>query len=104
MRGAPYRATDCILKNGARCLCTAQTKTPAAESLRQRDNVRLQVPMLKAKHFPRATKPGLPLVGNQKRSIFTAKLLRTNKEIGLRRFAALPLNGLDDKRRDITGA
>src|SRR5260370_25858395 len=101
---ARFHAKKIPEKNVAPRGAGAAGDVPAAERLRQRDNVRLQVPMLEAKHFPRATKPGLHLVGNQKRSIFAAKLLRANKEIGLRRFAALPLNGLDDKRRDITGA
>ena len=40
--------------------------------------------MLESKHLARATEPGLDFVGDQKRPVLAAKLLRAFKEIGLR--------------------
>src|SRR5439155_8447653 len=67
------------------------------QGLCQRDDVRLQVPMLEAKHFASAAESGLHFIGNQQCSVFAAKLLRADKEIGVGRFAAFPLNRLNDK-------
>ena len=55
----------------------------AAQRLCQRDDVRLQIPMLKSEHFSGATKPGLHFVGDEQRAVFSAEFLRANEEIGL---------------------
>src|SRR5206468_10203117 len=64
-------------------------------------DVRLQVPMLKSKHFSRATESGLDFIRDQQRPIFPAKFLRANKEIGLGSLTAFPLDGLNHQCRHI---
>ena len=56
----------------------------AAQGLGERDDVGLEVPMFEAKHLAGAAEAGLDFVADQKRAVFSAKLLRTLKEIGPR--------------------
>ena len=57
--------------------------------------------MLESKHLSRAAKSSLHFIGNQERSVFAAKLLRANKEIGLRSLTAFSLNGFNHESRYI---
>ena len=73
----------------------------AAQSLRQGDDVRLQVPMLEAKHLAGAPEAGLDFVADEKRAVFSAKLLGPIKEIALRDIDAFALDRLDDEGGDV---
>src|SRR5712691_3578183 len=101
MNHATVHAAESLLINLAPRHNRAARHVPATERLRQRDDVRLEVPMLKAKHFPGAAKSGLHFIRDEQRPVFAAKLLRANEEIGLRRFTAFALNSLNDERRDV---
>src|SRR5260370_8714651 len=57
--------------------------------------------MLETEHFPGATQSGLDFIGYEQRAVFATKLLRPNKEIGLRCLAAFALDCFDRKRRDV---
>jgi len=74
----------------------------ATQTLRESNDVGLEIPVLKPEHFSGATEPGLDFVAEQQRSVFPAKLLRPFEEIGRRRFAAFALDRLDDEGCDIT--
>ena len=73
----------------------------AAQGLGQGNDVRLEVPMLKAKHFAGAPEAGLDFVADKKRAVFAAKLLGAVKEIAARIIHAFALHRLDDEGGDI---
>src|ERR1700737_2042884 len=70
----------------------------AAQRFGQRDDVRLQIPMLETEHFSRAPESGLHLVGNEQRPVLATKFLRPHKKIGPGRLAAFALHRLDYER------
>src|ERR1700730_12098748 len=80
---------------------SAARHVTAAQGFRQRDDVRLDVPMLEAKHLSGAAKSGLHFVGNEERAILAAKFLRAHKKICLGRFAAFALHRFDHEGRDV---
>src|SRR6266496_1914237 len=88
MHHATIHAAESLLINLAPRHNRAARNIAAAQRLGQGDNVRLEVPMLKAKHFPGAAKSGLHFIGDVQRPVFAAKFLRANEEIGLRRSSA----------------
>src|SRR6266567_9119219 len=104
MDHATIHPAESLLINLAPRHNRAARHVAAAQRLGQRDDVRLEIPMLEAKHFPGAAKSGLHFIGNEQRPVFAAKLLRANEEIGLRRFTALALNSLNDEGRDVARA
>ncbi len=73
----------------------------AAQGLGQGNDVRLEIPMLEAKHLAGASEAGLDFVANQKGAVFSAKLLGAVKEIAARIIHALALYRLDDEGGDI---
>ena len=101
MHHATIHAAESLLVNFAPRHNRAARHVPSAKRLGQRDNVRLKIPMLKAKHFPGAAKSGLHFIRDEQRPVFAAKFLRANEEIGLRRFTAFALNSLNDECRDV---
>src|SRR6266581_4117330 len=101
MHNATVHSAECFLINLAPRNDRAAWHVAAAQRLCESDNVRLQIPMLEAEHFTGAAKSGLHFIRDQQCPIFTAKLLRANKEIGLRRFAAFALDRLNDKSRNV---
>src|SRR4029453_8167757 len=74
----------------------------AAQCFGERDDVWLEIPMLKSEHFPCATKACLHFIRDQQCAVFAAKFLSPREEIRFRRLAAFALNGLDHKGGDIT--
>src|SRR5262249_12585807 len=101
MHYTPVHARKCFLVNVAPRDDGAAWHVTSAQTLRDRDDVRLQIPMLKTKHLAGASEPRLHFVINEQCSEFAAKLLAPHKEIRFRRLAAFALNGLDNKRRHI---
>src|SRR5205807_9079508 len=69
----------------------------AAQTFRQGDDVRLQIPVLEPEHFPGPSKSSLDFVANEQRPVLSAKLLSALEEVRLRRLAAFSLDGFDDK-------
>src|SRR2546422_865130 len=104
MNNAPIHSRKRFLVNLAPRHNRSAWHIAAAQRFRERDDVRFQIPMLESEHFSRATEPGLHFIGNQECSVFTAKLLRSNKEIGLRSLTAFSLNGFDHEGDDVARA
>src|SRR5580700_7512119 len=101
MNDATVHSRKCFLVNVAPGDNRTARHIAATQRLRQRDDVRFQIPMLESEHFSSATEPGLHFIRNQKRAVLAAKLLRAREEISLGSLAAFALNGLDHERRDI---
>ena len=57
--------------------------------------------MLEAKHLPGASEAGLDFVADQKRAVFSAKLLRPIKEVAPRKIDSFALDRLDDEGSDV---
>src|ERR1043166_5283714 len=101
MHNAAVHSRKSFLVNVAPGDDRAARDVTAAQCFCERDDVRFQVPMLKAEHFSGAAKSGLNFIGNEKRSVFAAKLLRARKEIRFGSLAAFTLNSLDHERGDV---
>src|SRR5438876_10717656 len=101
MNNATVHAGKGFLINVASRDDRAARDITATQSFRERDNVRLEVPMLKPKHFAGATESGLHFIGNQKRSVLATKFLRAHEEIGLRCLAAFALHRLNHEPSDV---
>src|ERR1700722_13663329 len=101
MNHAPVHARKCLLINVAPGNDRAARDVTAAQSFREGDDVRLEIPVLKSKHLPGSTESSLDFIGNQKRAVFATELLRATEKIGLRSLAAFPLHGLDHERGDL---
>src|SRR5438093_9962386 len=97
MHDAAVHSAECFLIDIAPRHNRSARDVTAAQGLCERDDVWLQIPVLEAKHFASAAKSGLHFIGDQQCPVFTAKLLRADKEIGVGRFAAFPLDRLNDK-------
>src|ERR1039457_6745428 len=101
MHHATVHSTERLLINFASRHDRTARHVAAAQCLRQGDDVRLEIPMLKAEHFAGPAETGLYLVRDKQRSVLSAKFLRTHKKIRLGRLAALALHRLDHERGDI---
>src|SRR5262245_40026390 len=104
MHYATIHARKCFLINVPTRDDRAARHETTTETFCDRDNVRLQIPMLETEHPPSASEPGLHFIGNQQRSVFPAKFLGTNKKIGPWCLTTFALNGLNDKCGDIERA
>src|ERR1044072_5840930 len=104
MNDATVHSRKSFLVNVAPGDDRATRHVAAAQCFCERDDVRFQVPMLKAEHFSSAAKSSLNFIRDEERSVFPAKLLRARKEICFRSLAAFALNGLDHECSDIFGS
>src|SRR4029077_18674499 len=97
---AIHSAKSFLIDFAPRYDCSAGDVT-AAQGLCQRDDVRLEVPMMEAKHLSGAAKSRLHFIGNEERAVLAAKFLRAHKKICLGQFAAFALHRLDHEGRDV---
>src|SRR5207247_8574900 len=84
-----HPAERLLINLASRHNCAARDVT-TTQRLCERDDVWLQIPMLKSKHFSGAAKSRLHFVGNQQRSVLRAKFLRMNEKNGVGPFVAIP--------------
>ena len=82
----------------------ARRHVTAAQRFRQRDDVRLQIPVLEPEHLAGPTETGLHFIRNQQRPIFAAKLLRAREEIALGCLATFTLDRLDHEPSHVARA
>src|ERR1700720_1122463 len=97
---AIHSAKSFLINFATRYDCAAGDVT-AAQGFCQRDDVRLEVPMLEAKHLSGAAKSSLHFIGNEERAVLAAKLLRAHKKICLGQSAAFALNRFDHEGSDV---
>jgi hypothetical protein len=76
----------------------------AGKRLRNRDEVRLEPPVLECEELPRSAEAGLDLVDAEKRPVSPTELLRALEIAARWERAALPLDRLDDEDGDVLGA
>src|SRR6184192_4033704 len=82
MHDATVHSAECFLIDIAPRHNRAARHVTAAQRLCKRDDVRLKIPMLEAKHFAGAAQSGLHFIGNQQRPIFTeSSCARTKKSV-----------------------
>src|SRR4051794_5006530 len=67
----------------------------ATKRFREGDDIRLQVPMLKAEHRAGPPEPGLDFVANEKGAEFAAEFLGAIEEVARGSFATFALDRLD---------
>src|SRR3954469_8665914 len=73
----------------------------AAQTLRERDDIRLEVPMLESKHFSGPPEAGLDFITNEEGPVFAAEGLGPLEKIAFRRLATFALDRFDHERRDV---
>src|SRR3954447_12272247 len=101
MHHAPIHPAERFLVNIAPGHNRGARNKSAAQTFCNRDDVRLQIPMLKAEHLSGPAQTSLNFIGDEQRSVFSTQFLSPNEEVGLRGPAAFSLHGLDHERRDV---
>src|SRR5438874_13672855 len=96
MNHAAIHSTKRLLINIAPGHDGAAGDVTAAQGLRERDDIRFEIPMLEAEHLSCSSEPALDFVGNKEGAIFPAKLLRARENGITRRLATLSLHWFDD--------
>ena len=76
----------------------------AGERLRDRDQIRLEPPVLEREQLAGAPEAGLHLVDAEERPVAAAELLRAGQVTIVRELRSMPLNGLDDEDRHVLAA
>src|ERR1700730_3526332 len=97
MNDSPVQPAEHFLINGPPGHNRPARNKSSAQTLRDRDDVRLKIPVLKGPPFPGAPHPALHFVANHQRSMRPAERLRSLIKIVTRKIHAFPLNRFEEK-------